>query len=357
MEVTYGENGWKEQMIQIYRDLGICIIKNVYASAECDVATDRMIKAVEDLGSGVSRADPATWNNKNLPSRVRAGMFQSVLSNHPTVWDARCNPKVYEIFTTMYTDLRGEAPGQLITSIDGVNLKHAKQKPFHKPPPPGQVDAADWAHLDQTDRSDKWKCIQGQLVLTNTTACFRASPGSHRVFTEILDSCGVPASDTSNWCKFTSEKYNDLSMLVTNAGGQWQVPIRAPKGSFIIWSSSTVHSAQFATGPEEPLPNDPYNGWRCVLYVSLRPAKDFHTKTGKLSDAFKKKRKDIVDGNRTTNHWGTTMFPKLVGGRHAGSIDYHARIKELHTDPSVAYQRWNINSPWERDDVKRMNGS
>ena len=45
----------------------------------------------------------------------------------------------------------------------------------------------DWANIDQTDDLDNpYKCIQGQMVLSNTSAGFKASPKSHLLFKEFL---------------------------------------------------------------------------------------------------------------------------------------------------------------------------
>ena len=59
----------------------------------------------------------------------------------------------------------------------------------------------------------------------------------------------------------------DLSQMVEDAGGAFQVPILAPRGSVILWLSSTLHSAKVQDPPGSvPLPKSPWTDWRCVVY-------------------------------------------------------------------------------------------
>ena len=59
----------------------------------------------------------------------------------------------------------------------------------------------DWPHCDQTERDNIYKCVQGQVVLTNTQACFRASPSTHRYFVDVMEMCHFPDNDY-NWAQF-----------------------------------------------------------------------------------------------------------------------------------------------------------
>ena len=52
--------------------------------------------------------------------------------------------------------------------------------------------------------------------------------------------------------------------MLTDIGGWYQIPIRAPKGSFIFWSSSTIHSSMLSSGPMND-PIDKWIGWRAVF--------------------------------------------------------------------------------------------
>ena len=72
----YGSANWAEQMIQQYREYGICVIQDVFTSQECNKSIEETIRSIEQLGSGVRRDDVSTWNRQNLPSQVRVGMYQ-----------------------------------------------------------------------------------------------------------------------------------------------------------------------------------------------------------------------------------------------------------------------------------------
>ncbi len=53
------------------------------------------------------------------------------------------------------------------TSMDGINVR-----PHMAPYQNGK----DWAHIDQTIPNNPFLCVQGQVILSDTSACFRASP-------------------------------------------------------------------------------------------------------------------------------------------------------------------------------------
>ena len=64
---------------------------------------------------------------------------------------------------------------------------------------------------------------------------------------------------------------------VCGGSGEFQIPILSRKGSFIMWLSSTLHSAKLQDPPGTiPLPAGPWRDWRCVVYVCLRPKDEVH---------------------------------------------------------------------------------
>jgi hypothetical protein len=137
-------------------------------------------------------------------------------------------------------------------------------------------------------------------------------------------------NDKSNWCRIKSEYEDIIQQLLKDLGGDWQIPIYAPKGSFIIWLSSVIHSAKYQDHREENDEKDKWKGWRGVVYVSYRPKSEF-------TNLQIKKRKKIIDDNRVMNHWGTKMFPKHVGGRWVKLESYHPKIQEYIKDPKKVY--------------------
>ena len=89
----------------------------------------------------------------------------------------------------------------MITSIDGINIKPNLVGPYDNSNPSISTSSdftlnasTDWAHIDQTS-GDPLKCVQGQIVLANTTACFRCSPKSCFLFNEIMKITNTKGSE------------------------------------------------------------------------------------------------------------------------------------------------------------------
>jgi hypothetical protein len=186
----------------------------------------------------------------------------------------------------------------------------------------------DWAHVDQTVRKGPLYCIQGQAVLTNTTASFRCTPGSCNYYEDILDLEGVKKDDKSNWCKFKDPSL--VKAFCEEKKLEYQIPIKSSKGSFIVWSSTTIHSAKLADGPEKPDKKDPWKGWRGAVYVCYRPREE-------LKPAALKRRTEYVDRNRNTSHWGETLMAKTPGGRYLYIQPRAPIIEDVMHDPELIF--------------------
>lgn len=233
-----------------------------------------------------------------------------------------------------------------MVSGDGINLM--PNDLFDK-----NASRVDWPHLDQTDRSDIYKCIQGQAVLTNTTASFVASPGSHLMYVNIMNKYKIPLDYDTNWWKISCTddvKISQIKKMVIDGGGKWQIPILAPAGSFIIWSSSLIHSARFATQLENPSLTDKWLGWRCVVYVSYRPKEEY-------SEYDIMVRQEAYEDNLTTNHWGTKTFKNnpTVSRFKKQSDTMHEKIKTMINNPKSLYYS-NVVKPNLSNDAKLLLG-
>lgn len=108
-----------------------------------------------------------------------------------------------------------------------------------------QKNEKTWEHLDQSD-GHMFKCIQGQVVLANSESSFLCTPKSHLKFNEILDSFGV-RHQNKNWIMFNESQKKRLRKIFKD---KYQIPIIVKKGSLIIWTSSTIHSARIQENPE-----------------------------------------------------------------------------------------------------------
>jgi hypothetical protein len=324
--ISFTDPIFSKKLIKAFRSDGLAVVTDVLTKAECNKYMDRIIRGFVKLGTGIDKDDlESTWTTYNLPPQTRPGLFQALVSNFPAVWSIRSHSNIQTIFKTLYDDLRGEEQDEFVVSGDGINIKPGFIGPFD--------NGRDWPHLDQTIPNDIFKCIQGQAVLTNTSASFVASPGSHLVFDKILKKLGVDSK--TNWLKFTPDQIDQVRPIVLKEGGQWQVPILAPAGSFIVWASTTIHSAKLQNKETRPNTKDKYYGWRGVIYVSYRPKSEF-------SQAQISKRIGAFELNRTTNHWSTHWFGKRPGNRYLYLEKRHPEIESMLDNPLVVYEKVGI---------------
>ena len=329
---------------------GVVVIKNVYEKNYCDNLMDRTLDNFEKLGSGVSRKNlKKTWTDENLPCQTRFGLFQSILGHIEPVWEVRRDEKIKKIFEEMYlsgqnfttSTTKQESTLPLTVSIDAINIQ-----PYNVGPLSKINTDPDWAHLDQTIRNEPYKCIQGSVTLTNTTAGFRCSPKSHLVHEEILDLHNFPknATKTNNWCKLKNEHLNECKNLIENkAGGQYQIPIIVPAGSLILWYSSVVHSAIGKSQYERKSSADKYLGWRGVFYICYRPTEEF-------TDKQLARRKENIEKNRSMNHWCTNTFSTQSNMKFKFKIrkNCHENIEKLVERPELYYEMsgWRPDASW-----------
>lgn len=296
--VKYTDPEFITKSAELLKEWGVLVIEDVFTPSECREKVERIHDGFTTINPTLN--EPTAWTKENLPPIPRAGLFQRIFGNLPPVWEIRTDPRIRHIFETVYSDLRGYEVTDFVTSIDAVNV--------HPPIGPYQEDSKDWAHLDQTYREgDKpeHRCVQGQVVLNESTASFRCSPKSHSIFGEILDAHGVSKTSKDNWCMFKHESYPLLKEAVEDAGGEWQVPIKAPTGSVILWLSSTIHSAISQSKTAVIDTSDPFSDWRFVVYTCYRPKSE-------VDKAHFKRLQRCVEENRLTNHWGSMMFSKTM---------------------------------------------
>lgn len=113
-----------------------------------------------------------TWKPEYLPQQTRTGLFQMLIGNLDCVWKLRGNKRIISIWKTLYSHFRNKEVNDLIVSGDGLNYhpQHVTSK-----------RQKTWEHLDQT-YCNIFKCIQGQVVLSNSDSSFVCTPKSHLKF-------------------------------------------------------------------------------------------------------------------------------------------------------------------------------
>ena len=235
--IDIDDEDFERSLLNLVKIHGVVVIKNVIGNMECNQYMDSIVNEICKVSDVSKEKIQESWKKEKLPQQVRSGMFHELICNTPTINKIRFNSNIIKIFLTYYSSLYKKEYNDvdLIVSNDGINIKPGNIPPYHK--------GSDWAHLDQSDDySHPYKCIQGQMILTNTTAGFRASPKSHLLFEKFLTQ-QTNTSKVGGFYKFDVEQYPHMQYDIEKIGGRWQIPIIAKKGDFIIWSSSTIHSA------------------------------------------------------------------------------------------------------------------
>ena len=230
------------------------------------------------------------FSNKMIPWGPQLGMFHSMVGNLPTFWSVRTHNHLREIYSNLYSGLRGKQINEFFTSIDGGS--------FHPANVPVSVRIKpDWPHLDRST-ADNGQCevIQAQVVLNNTQSAFRASPRSHLIY-GTWDRLFGKTKET-DYRPFAVDQIDTVRNHVLLNGGEYQIPIYAPAGSIIFWDSRIIHSSY-----RSPLvDNDQFpNNWRFVVYVCFVPQieckPNHHVRLQKA-----------YNENRITTHNGKRMF-------------------------------------------------
>jgi hypothetical protein len=332
--IDFSSAAFAAQVQAALRDDGVVVIENVLSVDECNATVSGIAEGIHAINPAVAvSGSPRGWTREHLPAGPRHGMMQSLVSNLPCVWALRTHPRLRTIFEAAY---RGFRPAEvdvseLFTSMDGLTMR-----PPTAPFDDGTVD--DWAHIDQMRSIDPFLCIQGQAVLTDCTQAhapaFRCSIGSHRHFTNFVAMEGrrVPA-DKGDWHMFKRDSYRKMAQQLPRGAADFQVPIHTTKGSVILWTSSTVHSAKLQSRIPKDAVASPADGawadWRCVVYICFRPRADVaspYEHAAQLHDCFHQ--------NRVTNHWGSKVFPK----KRRGSAKHQcAAMQRVQDNPELVF--------------------
>lgn len=257
-----------EVIRETLKEHGVCVLSEYIEPNRSDELRFETVDWLISISEGLTR-DPKTWKSERLPYGPKYGMYQTLVGHAPSFWKAKRD--VYPVFSALW------GTEELFCSVDGASVH-----------PPYVRKTPDWPHLDQT--TEKKDCYQGQLVLTETTAAFRCTPGSHLRHREIIDLYGITKG--TQWLRIKGEHESEITSWF---GKDWQVPVYCKKGSLILWDSKTIHSAQRHQRREDD--------WRATLYICMRPA---HHYTKRNITTL---RRAATEG-RCTNHWGSRLTGK-----------------------------------------------
>jgi hypothetical protein len=349
--IKYGADNWKDKAVSILKTEGVLVIDHVFEYEECDNAMEDIVDNFKELSSplkemkwnngtqkwsGVGRS----WIRHNLPSQTRNGLFQRLMANQDIYWKFKTDKRTHEVFETLYSGLRGKEVKEFVTSMDGLNFK---------PPNDCHDIGEDWAHIDQTFHG-KFECIQGQVVLSDTTAAFRASPRSHNLHSDIINKYDIEGK-FGNFYRFDAEQIAHLKdKVILEQGGEWQKKFFSRRGSMVFWLSNTIHSASLQIKDYDYShlvdTNPKWLGWRGIFYICHRPKAEIDGEhRARLIKTF--------DTNRTTNHWGVKVFPDIP--RNPPISKLHEDVRHYMKKPQDVYKLdgWQ---PAKSDEIKSLLG-
>ena len=321
-ELPYPVSSDLTKVPSLLKEYGVVVIPNVFSSDECNSWMKEILLNMEAIsGNHISHKDPETWTEDKLPPQRRYGLYnEHILNNLKPVWEIRRDPRMKEIFQPVYSELKGKVVDEFVCSIDGINIQPNVSRDEEK---------NDWPHCDQTERDDIFKCVQGQVVLTNSSASFRATPKSHKHFKKIMDAAGIPDS-SMNFAPLSHQVDKITSSVIAPNNISFQVPIQAEKGSVILWFSTTIHSAKSICNKEVPTLDDPFKGWRGVVYVCYRPRSEFNEQ-----QLFALQ--NCIEENIGTSHWAKPIMP-------CGSNKVHPlpEMEKVIRNPKLVYDITNF---------------
>ena len=96
---------------------GYVVLKQVLSDVEAAEVVDLTWEYMAALGTGVDRADVATWGNERWPFSVEGGIMPALwVGQSAPQWRVRGAPKVKQAFAAIW------GTEELLTSFDGMSL-------------------------------------------------------------------------------------------------------------------------------------------------------------------------------------------------------------------------------------------
>ena len=376
--------GWeeRERVGEVLSEHGVCVVTDVFSAERCEEWCADVLRC---LAQALTVPDPdayvrntlAFWrelasfggrkasaqekeelraryppgsafysgDRRHLPAQTREGLFSSGgVSNMRPLWEVRKSERVRQLFELAYTGTMGRPPGPMVVSGDGMNLCSTRPDPLRPQTFRTRTDSStgepsDWAHVDKTlqqekkgeegsERNHLFSSIQGQAVMADSDASFRATPGSHKLWRELMrvkeEASGKRPS--GDWCIVRPHTL-EVRRALGIAPDRWQVPIRAPAGSFILWSSALLHSA---TNAERVIPGT--CGHRAVQYVCFTPLR-------LLTPRNLATRERALLENRWTRHNSRALGSKNAAAAYGSGKDFEAEVLDLMENPHKVHER------------------
>jgi hypothetical protein len=312
---------------------GVVVITDVFSSEETRYHRNNIINGLEKICPAF--ATDRSFNN--LPFGPGKGLIQSLVHIKP-ITDLRQDSRLSSLWDAAYvgtastpTEGHYRLREGYVQSCDGINVM-----PWI--PNTKIISGTCPVGITQTVSSNIAECVQGQIVLNESTGCFTCTPRSHKAYELVTDLTinNTPKTRVKlrNVNKF-KDKTQKVRAALTNKKlirwDDWQIPIEAPPGSVILWLSTTIHSDMLQSNAVLPMSNSAdiaYRNWRCVVYMCLRPRAEVDNRhIERLRTCYFK--------NRLTTNWGSHMFP--LSFWHTAHHTPHPLITHYQKNPKLIY--------------------
>ena len=289
---------------------GYVIFANALTATEAGKAVGLLWDYLEELETGIDRADIDTWGDDRWPTTVHGGILPSYGIGHSAAqWFIRDVPNVKQCFAQVW-----DGDEDLLVSFDGVTI----WRPWTYEESWKTNAGNSWLHIDQHPIGRPGKhCVQGLVNLLPTspeTGGNVVIPGSHRLFekipeqyTERLDRIH-PSIDHFRFP-------NDDENLVQNQ----PIMCHMEAGDLLLWDSRTIH----CSAPSLTTPSRDNELLRAASLICMMPR-------SKSNEDVISRRKAAVSKLTSTTNWSDVWvnadkFPEVSA----------PGIKEKYTLPPV----------------------
>jgi hypothetical protein len=229
-----------QEWLSYLKQHGYVVIKGAVSPQDVNTTKNLLWNWLENLGSGIKRTDPKTWNNSNWPG----ALFPGFATTHgggqiEAAWYLRSLPSVKNAFAAIWNTQ------DLAVSMDTFIL----WRPWWNE---SIEDSVTWhpdvepIHCDQNPfRKRGFHCVQGMIPLLPVNPL----SGGLRI---------VPDTNNDATQDYMREEYPHLK-----GGGDWCVLhygdeltknpqlLLADPGDLILWDSRTIHGGLVGTGGKE----------------------------------------------------------------------------------------------------------
>jgi len=280
----------KKDLRKTLNEFGVAVIPNILDENEIEKMNsgvwDCLEHVTQDFESPMDRKDETTWRSYFELSPLHGMMLKHWQVGHAQhVWDIRQNPKVVDVFSTLWK----VPPSDLICSFDGFSFLLPLEKMKRG------YERKSWFHCDQSYLRNDFESVQSWVTgydVFKGDPTLRCLLGSHKYHKEVQKEFNV--CDKADWFKLSPEM---LDFYIKKKGVE-DVRIQAPKGSMVFWDSRTIH---YGCRPGKDEQREP-SLFRNVVYVCMHPR-------ALANEKILAKRVKHFEDRRMTNHW--PYKPKL----------------------------------------------